>query len=110
MAATGEKHQRWPWEVNTKKEKKAEERADTDGPGEALVLAHVGDVERLHGVLHILSIHVVHLADVSVPAETHQSRLEPTRAGGTRPAPPSLGRKQAVTRQPGEASQTPTTE
>lgn len=42
----------------------------TDGPGEVSVRAHVGDVERLHGVLDILSVHVVHLADVTVPAET----------------------------------------
>lgn len=43
----------------------------TDCPGEALVLGHVCNVERLHGVLDILSIHVVDLADITVPAETH---------------------------------------
>lgn len=42
----------------------------TDCPGEALVLGHVCDVERQHGVLDVLSVHVVNLADVAVPAET----------------------------------------
>lgn len=58
-------------EGRQKETKKQIKTRGTDCPGEALVLGHVGNVERLHGVLDILSIHVVNLADITVPAETH---------------------------------------
>lgn len=54
----------------------------TDCPGEALVLGHVCNVERLHGVLDILSIHVVDLADITVPAETHDIVMATERCCG----------------------------
>lgn len=45
----------------------------TDCPGEALVLGDVCDVERLHGVFNVLSIHVVNLTDITVPEEKHRN-------------------------------------
>lgn len=40
----------------------------TDRPGKALVFGDVRDVQRLHGVLYILGVHVVYLTHVTVPA------------------------------------------
>lgn len=60
--------------VRSKRRSKSQRRSrSTDRPGEALVLGHVCNVERLHAALHILSIHVVDLAQVLVPANTHLS-------------------------------------
>jgi hypothetical protein len=39
----------------------------TDHPGKALVFGDVRDVQRLHGVLYILGVHVVYLTHVTVP-------------------------------------------
>lgn len=79
--------------------KKERKTRYTDCPGEALVLGHVSDVERQHGVLDILSVHVVNLADVAVPAETRDIAVttghkdtretrkeESTRSEGPQPA------------------------
>lgn len=53
------------------KENEKEEKTYTDRPGEALVLGDICDVERLHGVLDILAVHVVNLTDITVPEETN---------------------------------------
>lgn len=47
----------------------------THCPRKPLVLGDICDVQRLHSVLNILSVHVVNLVDVTFPAEAKMFQL-----------------------------------
>lgn len=62
------------WEKNRRTKQIQSNQNRTDCPGEALVLGNICDVERLHCVFNVLSVHVVNLANVTVPEEKHKNR------------------------------------
>lgn len=47
----------------------------THCPRKPLVLCDICDVQRLHSVLNILSVHVVNLVDVTFPVEGNMFKL-----------------------------------